>query len=484
MAFGKDRGQLANIPGFGGTFIQKAKTAARRPPRSSGGTFHWKGNYRPSDNSHDIIRLVRGDYVQQVTHDGRTIIEDTFPFFMFREHTSKAGGRVRTTICSGGALWANRELRSPCPSCEVFWEDVTERKAKKARGDNTKGPNRIGCRDQFAFTVFDYSIYFEMPDTDANGQLRMNPSTNAPYTSWVKGNPNDPQFSGRPWKQGHLAPWAMGQTYKDTLVEWAKQIGKSCSSCGTRDSIVCVMKICPNCGQFIYDPSSTTLSEEQREQIDNYPFTCSHCGQTGYVAESLECNNPGCSSPKRATLFDVDLEVQRLGTAGQQTFLQVFNYSEPRPIQIQDPEVLKGIKALDLAKKFAPTPPEKQLTIHGLQSAPPAMQQPVMSAPPMPPGMTYPAMAAPPAVTPPGAPAHVQVAPMAFQQGTPPAMPPMSRPAQVQLPQMMAPPTAPSGPPVILGQPGGPQTVPQGLSNMPASPYPPVQPIAGTPKEG
>jgi hypothetical protein len=251
----------------------------------------------------------------------------------------------------------------------------------------------MSCRDQFAFNAWDYGLYFNVPEVDKNGQLRMNQKTNQPFTHWVKGNPNDPRMQGRPWKQGDLRPWPMGTTYKDTLFSYAAKIGNGCKSCGSRDSIRCIMKICgnPECQQMVYDPNNTSMTDEQRDQVDNFPYRCTHCGTEAFVSESIECLN--CKTPQRATLFDVDLEVQRMGTKGQQTFLQILTWSDPRPIQVSDPEVLKTIIPMDLPKKFAPTTPEVQMKIYGFQTAVPTSgpmappivgQQPSMGTPSQP----------------------------------------------------------------------------------------------------
>lgn len=474
MAFGKDPNQLSSMPPHGGNYIQRQKTVARRPARTGGGNaFYWKDTYNPPDLSTDIIRLVPGEYAQEVTYDGETIVTDTFPYFMFREHHNGKRG----AICSGGALWANKEKSGTCPSCVVFWEDVRERQAKKARGDTTKGPNRMSCRDQFAFNVWDYGLYFEVPEVDKSGQLRMNQKTNQPFTHWVKGAANDPRMQGRPWKQGHLSAWPMATTYKDTLFNLAKQIGKSCKSCGSRDSIHTVMKICgnPDCRQIIYDPNNTALTDEQREQIDNYPYSCPHCGQTTFVSEVIECSH--CQNPVRATLFDVDLQLQRMGTKGQQTFLQVFSWSDPRPIQVADPEILKGIVPLDLPKKFAPTPPDVQLKMFGLTvsvptsgpSAPPIVGQQPMSAPQYP-APQMPGMAAPGPVPGPS----MGMAPGGFPAPQQPPQQGYAVPQQPVPPQYAPPPQqgyqAPYTPPQ-----------PQPVQQAPVMQYPPMNPPGGNP---
>lgn len=452
MSFGKDQSNLANIPAYGGrSLVQRAKTNARRPSRSGGGGApYWKGVYKPPMVGSDIGRLIPGSYIQQVTHDGETIVEEEFPYFMFREHMMKTGQGLRGGICSAGALFANKQKSQPCHGCSIFWEDYREREAKKARGDKTKGPKRINMRDQFVFCWFDYGVYFEVPDTDSSGQYRMNPKTNQPYTSWEKGNPNEPKYQGRPWKQGMLLPWVMGVTYKDVLLNYADVIGQDCASCGMRGAIRCVLKMCANCHAPIYDPSNSTLSAEQRDQIDNYPFSCQQCGHNGYVDEVIECGN--CPNPSRAQLWDVDLQVQAMGSKGQQTYLQILNWSEVRPIQISDQEVLNSIKPLDLPKRFSPTPLDVQAKIWNIQTQPqqPTMgQQPMMGQPTMPQQMGLPQMQ-PPAVAqqpqmgqpmaqqPPVAP-QPQMAPQPLQQ------PMMGQPQAQPQPAPQQPPTVPYG---------------------------------------
>ena len=475
MAFGKEDGHLGNVPAFGGNFVQRAKTQARRPPRKGGGQFYWKNTYKPPEHQPDIIRLIAGDYTVAISHDGENVVQEQMTYVPFKEHhNGQRGG-----ICSAGPLWGSKKNAQPCPSCVIFWEDVNERKAKKARGDQTKGPRRMSCRDQFAFNVFDYGMYFEIPDTDRSGAPRMNPKTNTPYTSWVKGNANDPQFTGKPWKQGQLLAWPMGGTYKDTLIEWAKKIGQSCKGCGSMGSIRTTMKICgnPQCGQFIYDPNNCTLSNEQREQIDFYPFTCPHCAQVGYVGEVIECSNVNCQQTERATLFDVDLQVQRLGTKGQQTFLQIFTHSEPRPIQVADPEVLKTIQPLDLLKKFTPTSPEAQAKLFSIPTeVPQQAQPPAMGAQGIPPMEMQ---------------QEMQQTPMQQMQQQMPMQPPMQQMQQpiqapvvppmdpTQQPLMGQPQPAPPAPQPQLPQMAVPQNpqmqLPMGA--VPAAPMPPMAPM-------
>lgn len=433
MAFGKDNSHLGNIPAYGGSFSQRAKTQARRPPNKGGGGggggVYWRDTYKPPEHTQDIIRLVAGNYDIQLSHDGETIVTEAQPYVPYREHHNGDRG----VICSGGPLFASKKGALPCPGCVIFWEDVAIRKAKKASGDTTKGPNRVGCRDLYAFNVWDYGLYYKVPQVDkATGQFRMN-QKGEPFYDWEKGHPNDPSKQGLEYKYGHLLAFPMGETYKTTILTWDTKVGHSCRSCSSLDSIVTVMKLCgnPQCRQPIYDPNNCTLTPEQRQQIDDYPYACQHCQQTNYVNEIIQCTR--CQNPVRATIFDVDIQVQRMGTKGQQTFLQIFNNSEPRPIQIADPAILATVKPLDLLKKFAPTPPELQYKILGITPSAQTQQHPGPMAPPMqqmqPPPMQ---MGGAPPITPPRTPG---APPMQMQQLQPMAQPQQYQPPMQQQPQ-------------------------------------------------
>lgn len=479
MSFGKDEGHLANIPPHGGNFIQRAKNHAKRPARTGGGSGrmpHWKDGFKPSLVYPSLGRLVPGAYKQQVTHDGETVVEETFTYVKWREHVSKSSGSPRSAICSGGPLFASKQKALPCEGCTVYWEDYRERQAKKARGDKTRGPNRMSCRDQYSYTWFDYAPYWKMPDIDRQtGQPRMNPNTNEPYYHWETGSVNDPKFAGKEWKQGHLLSWSMGSTYQDVLIMQAKQIGQHCNTCKGMNCVTTLMKICgnPQCGQFIYDPNNTTLTTEQQNAIDYDRYTCPQCQQTNYVDEVIECRNctPQGHTPQRASIFDVDLQVQAVGNPGSQTFLQILTTSQPRPLQIQDPKVLESVKPLDLLKKFAPTPIERQRQIWNIQvrNAPIVGQQPGQPPMPMAPGFAPQPMAQP--VQQP-MPTSVVSPPQVPMQAPMQQQPPMQQPVQPQMQPAPVQGAYPQQAPPATGQPGIPvQPQPQPAPAMPAIPY-------------
>ena len=110
MAFGKDQSNLNAIGAYGqATLGQQAVTTSRRG-RSGGGRSrrpYWAGNLEVSENPQqpDRIRLLRGDYKQQVLVEGpdekSLLLNDSYPYLMRREHFH--AGKKKGGLCSAGA---------------------------------------------------------------------------------------------------------------------------------------------------------------------------------------------------------------------------------------------------------------------------------------------------------------------------------------------------------------------------------------------
>ena len=333
-----------------------------RPRRSGGKRPYWAGNFELSENpaAPDTIRILRGAYNQSTVDEDGNLQQVTLPYVYTREHYH--GPLSKGALCSAGPYYMDRNKREPCHGCDIFWEDYEVREQKKLAGDNSKGPDRIGMSDKFAFSVWDYGIYFQMPQVGRDGQYRMNPKTNQPYTTWVKAaNPQDPQFAGYPWKQGSLLPWSVYSTWKDLLVSFDHTVGMCCMSCCGRNTMVSRGWYCgnPQCRQFVFDQNNTTISQEQQQQLTKNKQRCNHCGQITFLHEDAACTQ--CGGTQRASIFDVDLTAYRLRTGrGNQSTLVIAAFSDPRPIQVADAETLAKIKPLDLLKRFAPTSLEEQ----------------------------------------------------------------------------------------------------------------------------
>lgn len=434
MAFGKDDSQLANIPVYGssGSFTQTGHTSSVAH-RGRSKMPYWRNTLELSEDPQrpDRIRLIPADYKQHVVDKGTgNLVEMSRPFVEFREHFHAS--TQRGAICSAGPRFLDRQNREPCRGCDIWEEDKTERDAKKARGDETKGPNRISRSDKFAFTALDYAYYFEMPSTDSRtGQFRMNSKTNQPYMEWVKAfNPQDPVFSGRKWRESSVRPWLMPKTHKDKLVDRNIIVGTQCLKCG-QPGMYSRGWYCgnPQCRQLIFDPNNTTLSiEEQREKSRNL-YTCPHCNTRAHPIEVVQCLH--CGGDKRAQIFDVDLYVYLAPTGqGKQKSLEIVTHGAPGPVVLQDPEAMKWVKPIKLIERFAPTSLEEQSKLWNISAPVPAPQpmppQQQWAPPPGAPQMYAPPAPIPAAAMPPN-PAGVPMAP-------PPVAPP-------QPPPLVAPPT-------------------------------------------
>lgn len=467
--FGKNPQGLGGMPTFGAQQFVSAGKRAQYDRKE----YHWKGAYKlpVSPGPPDIGRLIPGSYLQQWLDDDGNLQEGELPFVMYKEHHN---GRA-SCVCSAGPYCAVKDKALPCPSCGVFWQDHAIRKMKKANGDRTPGPERISLRDYFAFNWWDYGLYYQVPQLQRNGQPRLSQKTGQPYTEWVKGQPNDPRYHGYPFKWGHLMPWSVSSGYKDTLDTYTKIVANGCASCGGRDTIVTITRNCgnPQCKAVIYD-SNTTLSPEQRAIIDYSRFQCPACGQRNFTTEQIQCKT--CQNPKRASIFDVDLQVMRSSSQKGTAALHIVNYSEPRPLQVP-PEVAAQIQPLDLLKKFAPTAPDDQNRIMGLGAlqqnmAQPgylgvqAYGQPMSGMPPQAPVAAPPGMAWQP---PQGMPPQQPYAPVPYQQ--PPMAPPaMAPPGFAPAPMQMQQPQWPQQAPMQMQAPAFPAMA-QPMLQPPAVPY-------------
>jgi len=466
MAYGKDPNVLANVAPYGGSsYAQKVAVATKRPSRSGSSRPHWVDVFTPSEFFPDTVRIIPGAHKQLIADDNGQAVEVELPWVQFVEHYTAVV--KRSSICSAGPLRFDKNNRQPCVGCDIFWEDYDIRQIKKANGDQSKGPKRMSMRDMYGFTVLDYATYYKVEQVGGDGQLRTN-QQGQPYYEWVK--PASPQeiyqYANREQKQGHIMPWTMGKQHFDSLNGYADYIGYSCAGCGNRDCIVPLMWMCPQCGTPAIDFRSTTMGPDQVNQIVTKPHRCTGCGNIVMLEEVVQCQH--CQSPRRATIFDVDIQVKRTKSNDPKvrgTILQIVAFSNPQPIQ---PGFSELAVPIDLLKRFSPTPIQEQQKSYSQLLGHQTTQAQVPAGAPV----AAPMMAPQP---------HMQNAHLIGQQpGMAPPMqqPVMQQPAlQVGPPQMplqaapqatmvggFAPPVA--APPQAITQAGFtvPQGVPQGVA--------------------
>lgn len=359
MAFGKDSEQLKKVPAFGGNYRQKAAAATRRPKRKSGGARRFGDEFKPSETTPDLVRLIPGEFKVPLVDEEGNVYEETLPWWQFVEHFH---GPLSTSItCSAGPNRYSKLKRDPCHGCDMYWEDWELRKAAP-RGQ--KGPNRVSMRDMFVYTVLDMGTFHKMESTDSDGNIRTNPKTDKPYYNWVKCTQTGCQGCalGKESKVGHVMPWPMGRNHFESLDTYAEYVGASCRTCCTRDSIKSLMWQCGNgeCGELIVNMSTTNYQPDQIKEMTSEPFVCSLCQVKSYLIEVFECST--CkqtgNEAERATIFDVDLKVQRVRSKeAKGTQLIIPATSDPKPV---DPQFEELVKSLPLDGQYSPTAPDRQ----------------------------------------------------------------------------------------------------------------------------
>lgn len=366
-SFGKDTSQLVGVEPYGGNLSQRTNAIrnAKKESRSGGGSRpYWSGALKIPEDHSRVLRFIPGQHKQMYSEDGTTAPHEVqLEYIMFREHYH--GGVRKGGICSAGPLFKNREQRDPCRGCELFWEDVGENRNRK-KSERVK---RMSMRDMYAFTVWDYGLWVKVTSRGNDGKE---------YYDWEPAPMGDPRAQTMEHKYGNLVHFSMGQTYFDTIFDYNdKTIQHDCATCGSHGSIRSTLKMCgnPQCQAVIVDLTTTTLTPEQLKQFNERPYNCPRCGSVGFAAELIECDNCAANgwTPRRASFFDVDLEVSATGSKGNQTYLQILNRWGPQAIQVQDPEVLQKIKPLSLEKIYSPTPMDRQVQIWG--SSTPTQQQ-------------------------------------------------------------------------------------------------------------
>jgi predicted RNA-binding Zn-ribbon protein involved in translation (DUF1610 family) len=363
-SFGKDPANLPSTGNFGhdARFNEANKP---RPQGGGGGKPTWIDNFKPSTAEADVVRVLKGQYeVDVAVGDNNTVqvVKKTLTYYPWTEHFH--GGLRKGCTCSAGPLAMFKDKRQPCRACDIFW-------ANKSKGKK----NPMSRREMYSFSVLHYAPYTLMEQVDKDGKIRCN-DEGEPYMNWVrrtKFEVQQDQAGGREVRDAHLLHWDIGYGHWGTLLEYDKEFGKSCRSCGGRDTIQMEAWTCPHCGEALIEPNST-YTQAEIDEITNKEVRCAHCQQVGRLTEYVSCTN--CANGRRADIFDVDMGVKRVADAkgGNQTTLMVTSWSNPRPIDARFTELAKP---LNLSKVFVPTPMEVQEELFGAGAPNPGARQPV-----------------------------------------------------------------------------------------------------------
>lgn len=348
MAFGKGSNSSVQNQGF----RQQARAQQQaRPKFTGGGAPYFVNRFQPSTDDPDQIRILKGHYEIEIANQDKELVKQTLYYFPYIEHfhgSMKKGG-----ICSAGPLGMFKGMGQPCLGHDIYWAD------KNAGKKN--GP--MSMREMSAFTIVHFASYAKAEQTDDQGQVKKN-DKGEPYWNWVRVLPHERQkYANKEMRDFNVMHWSLGFGHLNTLMEYDKEIGKSCRSCGTRDSIVCEAWTCGHCGEALIEPATTILSPKEIDEFTGKEVRCAQCQQVGYLQEIISCS--ACPNPTRAEIFDVDMQVKRVKSPdanSNQTSLIIPTWTNPRPI---DQRYAADAKNLPLDKIFAPTPIEKQQEMWG-----------------------------------------------------------------------------------------------------------------------
>lgn len=402
MSYGKDPNQLINIPRYGGSTTQMAGNATRTRKGRRGSKAYWLDTYKPNEMYPDIIRILAGNFSSARLDSNQELYYETTPWKEVIEHFH--GGVERGAICSAGPYAMDRNRREKCHGCDIYWNSYEQRKANGTL-KTQRGP--ISISSKFVFNIIDKGLYHLVPQTDLKtGQYRMDPSTNQPYMAWVKcrgvGCIHCQNSAGIQTRNGHIQPWMLSRESFNTLNDYTKnRIINSCLSCGGQDTISTMMWQCGNsaCGELIFDMQNTTYALEQIKEIVEQPYLCRTCNVTAYPEEVISCS--GCNQigrvPKRASIFDVDLQLKATRFGDGTWKLMILDRSVAKPVEPQYQDLLQQVPDLD--KVFAPSSLEYQAKIWNISQSPRPVQMqlpfqqsavPTQSAQPVQPGYPQP----------------------------------------------------------------------------------------------
>jgi hypothetical protein len=346
MAYGKPPLQTANVGGW--RYNAGKRQNEKKQQRGGGG---WAGSrfsniFRPPIGTTTMIRLIPGQYKLQRAVElepGKWGLKtDTCEYFEYTEHFD--GRTYKSTICSAGAIWFRKQYAQPCIGCRAYFAAPRDSEGRR------KG--RFSRIERYAFTVLEYGPFCKIEQTDENGLVKVSEKTGKAYTEWRRKAEVPQGVAILEEKEGHIQHWSVGFGHFEVIKGYDALIGKTCASCGTPDSITRRALLCRKCGTDIVDCQNTSVSPQDQETMLQGDVECPHCHHIATPEEFIECSQ--CAHPARASVFDVDINVQRLDTPGQ-TQLIFTSWSKPHPI---DPSY--KARPLDLPSIFAPDSIEVQ----------------------------------------------------------------------------------------------------------------------------
>jgi hypothetical protein len=301
--------------------------------------------FKPQKGS-ERIRLIPGNYKvpNAITlKDGtKGVAYSNSPYLEVVDHYD---GRTGTScICSGGPLGFSKAQALPCVACKVHYS--AERDADGRRN------SRFSRRTTNVFNVLVYGKFVKVEQMDANGIVKCSAKTGKPYTEWVRYSNNLTNILEE--KDGHVMHWAANYTQYNLIKAYDSLIGKSCIACGGVQTITRDLLICKKCAEVVVACGNTDIKVESQDNMLIEDVHCPSCRHCGPLEEYIVCSASTCKTPKRATVFDVDITLNKLEDQGQ-TQLIIEGYSAPFAVDVH-----YKATPMDLTAMYAPDSVEVQ----------------------------------------------------------------------------------------------------------------------------
>lgn len=156
------------------------------------------------------------------------------------------------------------------------------------------------------------------------------------------------QFGRRGWL-------SLGRNFWVDFKGVMRKVGKICKSCG--QPLFALDYHCSSCGELLFDPGKTPLTELIEIQFEEEDQTCPTCVKKGMAVPRLQCykkqtNRLGkssmvnsCNKPEPLTIFDTPLHLATTGgDKSSIILLDVESIKGPTPL---DPRVVQMAKPYD-----------------------------------------------------------------------------------------------------------------------------------------
>jgi hypothetical protein len=305
--------------------------------------------FYPAPGRTTAFRLLPGDYEMQTVEqmNGELVLVTTRePFLRYTRHFDLL--HRQSAQCSAGPYARYRDLRQPCDGCDLHWATLEGGKPGHSRS------SRMTRTTQSAFSALHLAYYHAGGRSQGRGLTECS-------------GPDCPACrAGVPATQGLLGVLDLGWWDFQALRAANVDVGRACLSCGGA-TIETLAWVCEHCGDAAVDLRDGSPKIAKRKDLLEEPFPCA-CGTTAMLQEIIACTacTPAGREPRRASLFDVDVEVTAETEAAGNTRLRVVGWTAPRAIS---PALLPLCIPLDLPAEFAPTPYEAQCALFRMPRA-------------------------------------------------------------------------------------------------------------------